>query len=75
MIVNKQPIPPNYKDHALAKHSPSKYQGCRDVHIAPNMVIVYKQTDSTVTLIAIGSHQDLGLTESFDGRKVYNDIK
>ena len=67
MIVDKQKIPPQYKDHPLAKHSPDKYKGCRDVHISPNIVLVYRATDDAVQLVAIGSHQDLGLTEDFNG--------
>lgn len=64
LIANKQPIPQSYQDHALSKNSPAKYQGCRDVHIAPNIVVVYTITDTDLNLVAIGSHQDLNLTEA-----------
>ena len=61
-----QPLDTRYKDHSLAKHSPDKDRGCRDFHLTPNIVVVYRLTEDFVHLIAIGSHQDLGLTEGLE---------
>ena len=67
-IAKGEKLDIKYKDHALAKHSPSMYQGGRDFHLAPNIAIVYRLTDQSVQLLAIGSHQDLGLTEALEIR-------
>lgn len=56
----------SYKNHAMVKTSPQKYQGLYDFHISPNIVVVYGMSDSTITLMYIGSHQDLGLTEELE---------
>lgn len=65
-LMNDEVLPQSFKDHPMAKVSPKKYQGCRDIHIAPNIVIVYRKSAGDILLIDIGSHQDLQLTENFD---------
>ncbi len=54
-IANKQPLPDKYKDHAL-KHN---WQGFRDCHIKPDLVLIYKITDSTLELHRLNSHSNL----------------
>ncbi|MBS9781007.1 MAG: type II toxin-antitoxin system YafQ family toxin [Gammaproteobacteria bacterium] len=55
MLINKQPLPDKYKDHAL-KHN---WQGFRDCHIKPDLVLIYKITDNTLELHRLNSHSNL----------------
>lgn len=63
-LVNGKPLPAIYDDHKTAKHSDKDMQGMRILHVAPNICMIYKLTDTDVYLYNIGSHQDVGLTES-----------
>ena len=58
-IANGESLDPKYNDHKLAKHSDRGLSDCRDFHLAPNIVVVYRLTDTTVELVRIGSHSDL----------------
>ena len=60
------PLDKKYGDHPMVKTSPKHYQGCRDFHYKANICVIYKILPTMVELIRIGSHQDLGLTESID---------
>lgn len=63
-LLNKEPLDRIYDDHPVAKHSPAPLQGCRIMHISPNICVVYKiLEDDSIYLMRIGSHQDLNLTE------------
>lgn len=53
------PLPPKYKDHYLS----GNYEGKRDCHIRPNIVLIYQITATDLILIRLGSHNKLGLTE------------
>jgi mRNA interferase YafQ len=45
-------------DHALSGH----WKGHRDCHIRPDLVLIYrKPDDSTLELVRLGSHSELGL--------------
>jgi addiction module RelE/StbE family toxin len=59
-------LPPEAKNHPLAKHSPREYQDCWDFHAAPDVCVVYRMTGDTIELIRIGQHNNLGLTENFE---------
>ncbi len=50
-----QMLEPKYKDHPL-KHD---YIGFRDLHIKPNLVLIYKITADCLYLTRIGRHSDL----------------
>lgn len=63
-IANGEKLDSKYGDHKLAKHSEGELQGCRDFHLVANICVVYRLTDAEVILVRIGSHQDIGLTES-----------
>lgn len=58
-------LDPSWKDHAL-KNVPKKLKGIRDIHVAPNIILLYRKTGNQIELIAIGSHSDLGLTEELN---------
>ncbi len=48
-------IPAKYHDHALS----GNYKGYRECHIRPNWLLVYKSTETEITSIATGTHDDL----------------
>jgi mRNA interferase YafQ len=62
-LANGEKLDDKFKDHKMAKHSPKGLNDCRNFHLAPNICVLYRITDDTLTVIRIGSHQDLGLTE------------
>lgn len=60
MLVNDQPLPVKYHDHALT----GQFSGYRDCHIQPDWVLIDKKLDSEdglgiLRLEATGSHSDL----------------
>lgn len=55
MLRSKQPLPPKHKDHALKWD----YEGYRDCHIKPDLVLVYKIENNTLYLSRIGRHKDI----------------
>ncbi len=59
-------LPPEAKNHPLAKNSPKGYKDCWDFHVVPDVCVIYRMTNDTVELIRIGQHNNLSLTENFD---------
>jgi len=52
------PLEPKYKDHALS----GNWRGCRDCHIKPDLVLIYRKPDATtLELLRLGSHSELRL--------------
>lgn len=58
-LVNEQPLPEKYRDHALANSR--NYKNMRECHIEPDWLLVYKVLKETLILrlIRTGSHSDL----------------
>lgn len=57
-LAADQPPDPRHRDHALA----GAWQGCRDCHLRPDLVLIYRKRGSDVLeLIRLGSHSELGL--------------
>ena len=56
-LLNGSPLEKKYKDHALS----GSYKGCRDCHIRPDLVLIYKKDNDILVLTAlrIGSHSEL----------------
>ena len=59
LLVNEQPLPEKYRDHALANSR--NYKGMRECHIEPDWLLVYKILKEMLILqlIRTGSHSDL----------------
>lgn len=59
LLVNEQPLPAKYRDHALA--DTKEYKGVRECHIEPDWLLIYKvyQEILTLKLIRTGTHSDL----------------
>lgn len=57
MLLNGKELPRKNKDHALK----GDYAGCRECHITPDWLLVYKCDDGklVLTLVRNGSHSDL----------------
>lgn len=53
-----QPLAERLHDHALSNN----WQGCRDCHIRPDLVLIYAKPDAeTLELVRLGSHAELSL--------------
>ena len=58
-------LPDNMYDHAMVKHSEGALRGARAFHLRPNLVVIYKMTDSEIEVINIGLHNKTNLTSSY----------
>ena len=58
-LVNGDTIPEKYRDHPL--RNSKEYKNCRELHIEPDWLLVYKYSNDNVILYLIrtGSHSDL----------------
>jgi mRNA interferase YafQ len=51
-------LPAHHRDHALG----GEWNDCRDCHIKPDLVLVYRKPDAdNLELVRLGSHSELGL--------------
>ncbi|MBF0137911.1 MAG: type II toxin-antitoxin system YafQ family toxin [Magnetococcus sp. DMHC-1] len=57
-LATDQPLDEKYRDHPLS----GEWQDCRDCHIKPDLVLIYRKPDESVLqLVRLGSHCELGL--------------
>ena len=49
------PLPPKNRDHNLS----GNYSGCKECHIEPDWLLIYKQTNDELNLYRTGTHADL----------------
>lgn len=58
-VVNKlkaqEPLEPKNKDHKLK----GNYKECRECHIKPDMLLIYRVSGENLHLIRLGSHSEL----------------
>ena len=59
LLVNEQPLPDKYRDHALV--NPRNYKDVRECHIEPDWLLVYQVLKDMLILrlIRTGTHTDL----------------
>ena len=59
LLANGEVIPEKYRDHPLK--NTNDYQDCRELHIKPDWLLIYKYYSDEVILLLIrtGSHSDL----------------
>ena len=57
LLVTDQPLPARYVDHALV----GQWNGFRDCHVFPDLVLIYEKPDDVLRLIRLGSHSDLSM--------------
>ena len=55
MLSGDKQIPSQYKDHPLR----GIWHGCRELHIAPDWILIYRIFENKLELIRTGSHTDL----------------
>ena len=58
-LSRKEKLEPKYKDHAL--YNDSRFKGCRDCHIEPDWILIYKYLDNEIILLLVntGSHSNI----------------
>ena len=58
LLVADTPLPDRYVDHPMK----GRYADCRDCHLRPDLVLVYRKHGSdALELVRIGSHARRGL--------------
>ncbi len=56
-LADDTPLPVKYRDHALS----GAWKDCRDCHLRPDLLLIYRKPDpSTLQLVRLGSHSELG---------------
>ena len=55
LLISGVEILLRYADHPLR----GKWQGFRELHIAPDWLLIYLRTDYSLELVRTGSHSDL----------------
>jgi mRNA interferase YafQ len=55
LLCNQQPLPPRNKDHALV----GNWTGCRECHLTPDWLLIYRIEPTELVLLRTGSHSDL----------------
>lgn len=58
-LSNNETLELKYKDHSL--FDDGNYKGCRECHIEPDWLLIYKKNNKELILILLrtGSHSDL----------------
>lgn len=58
-LANAETLEAKYKDHALADNK--YYKNCRECHIEPDWLLIYKYDNNIIILYLVetGSHSDL----------------
>ena len=59
LLIEGKSLPEKYRDHPL--RNSKEYKNCRELHVKPDVVLVYKYYNDKVILylIRIGSHSNL----------------
>ncbi len=55
LLTGTDELPEKYKDHPLK----GEYKDCRDCHIEPDWILIYRKSGKDLELIRTGSHSDL----------------
>jgi len=56
-LASDERLDEKYFDHALSNN----WKDCRDCHLKPDLVLIYRKIEHTLQLIRLGSHSKLGL--------------
>ena len=54
-LADCKPLAVRYYDHDLK----GDWQGYRECHIAPDLLLLYRTTDEILTLVRLGSHSEI----------------
>lgn len=55
LLISGADLPTAYKDHPLK----GQWSDFRDLHIAPDWLLIYQSDEDSVTLVRTGSHSEL----------------
>ena len=55
LLIEDAPLEPRHRDHPLK----GEWLGYRDLHVAPDWVLIYKLTETELLLARTGTHSDL----------------
>lgn len=55
LLIDGETLPDSYLDHPLK----GNWRGCRDAHIEPDWLLIYRIDDFTVRFERTGTHSDL----------------
>ncbi len=55
LLVNEDALPDSYLDHPLS----GNWKGCRDLHIEPDWLLIYRIEGSLIRFERTGTHADL----------------
>lgn len=55
LLVSETPLPVANRDHPLQ----GDWKGCRDCHLKPDLVMIYRKTRTSIELLRLGSHSEL----------------
>ena len=55
LLQNSRPLPPQYRDHPLK----GQWAGCREFHVTPDWLVIYRITDDFLVLFRTGTRADL----------------
>jgi mRNA interferase YafQ len=55
LLAEGRTLPPDYKDHPLS----GQWKHCRDCHLEPDWLLIYKIDGNDLHLIRTGTHSDL----------------
>ena len=58
LLRDGQPLSPARRDHVLK----GAWNSCRECHLEPDWLLIYKTTDDEVWLVRTGTHADLFAT-------------
>ncbi len=58
MLATDEALPLRHQDHPLV----GEWKDHRDCHVKPDLILIYRKNDeSTLDLVRLGSHSELGL--------------
>lgn len=58
-LRNKEKLEEKFVDHKL--NDSKDYKECRDCHIKPDLVLIYRISEETLQLVRLNTHSELGL--------------
>ena len=54
-LINEERLDEKYRDHPLK----GNYKGCRDCHVKPDWILIYRIYGNQIQFLRTGSHSDL----------------
>ncbi len=56
-LADNQELEIKYRDHAMT----GNWADCRDCHIKPDLILIYRKYEDILQLVRLGSHSELGI--------------